>query len=210
MKEAALLMAVEGIIRGIEVQDDAIRDLIEAVEKEVYEKSIDRLGVHRDAAVSVVGSLFGQSPLESIQGAAAGQRNPVISRSASLLAGGIGLATAGRQQGISAKMIVIIEVFVAQSQSEDSLTQQILDRMLDPFLDSVIFETLRKAFEDSDSLIDVAQKHGTAIRSYAAPVERGRDFATTWPLKEVALTGTVCFQGRSFISAPKCFFIKHL
>lgn len=56
VEEAALLGPVEGIIRGIEIEDDGLRGLLEGAQEELDEERVHRLRYHRDPAVAILGS----------------------------------------------------------------------------------------------------------------------------------------------------------
>jgi len=64
--------------------------------------------------------------------------------------------------GIAAEIIVIAEVFVAGDKAVDSLSQEFGDGMFEEFRVSVIFEALRKTFDEAASLFDFSRQKSTS------------------------------------------------
>jgi hypothetical protein len=98
---------------------------------------------------------------------------------------------------------VILEASIAQSQAEDSLAQQLLDRVLDLAGVAGVSEAGGKALDDSSQVIDLAQQQSSAVGSDSAPIESSDDLATSRSLKQVLLGCTVCLQELSPFVASK-------
>jgi hypothetical protein len=54
MKKSALLPAVNGIVRGVEVQDDLVRRPVMGIEEELHEEPLQRAGIVQDLEVSSI------------------------------------------------------------------------------------------------------------------------------------------------------------
>ena len=107
---AALLLAVERIIGGVEVDHDADRRLAMGVEKDVDKQPLDRRAVVIELVVPVLADLVGM--LQPVQRRLAGE--PAT-----------GLVEHGRERRIVAQLIVIDQVLVAEREAEDALAQQV-------------------------------------------------------------------------------------
>jgi hypothetical protein len=142
--------------------------------------------------VAIPGSLFRQSKLESIQSALACQSAATIALTASVGARRVALTAARRQQRIAAQLVMIIEIFVPKSQTEDPLPEQILYGVLNPLGSSVIIEAGGKPLDEIQALIDLPKQQGATVRADPTTIKRGDDFAPTRTLKEESLSGTVC------------------
>ncbi len=75
------------------------------------------------------------------------------------------------------KLIVIVEVFVAQRQPIDALRQHLLDAMLDALGRTKVGETLSQARQQVDPPIHLPQKQRSAVAGQPATVEIGHDRA---------------------------------
>jgi len=66
---------------------------------------------------------------------------------------------------------VIVQIFVSQSQTIDSLGHQLLYRVLDQFRIPIIGEAGSKLMEHPDALLDLPQQQTTAITSDRSAVK---------------------------------------
>jgi hypothetical protein len=73
---------------------------------------------------------------------------------------------------------VIIQIFVSQSQTIDSLGHQLLHRVLDQIRIPIISETSGKLVEDPDALLDLPKEQTTAITADRSTVELRTDLAS--------------------------------
>jgi hypothetical protein len=125
VEETALLVAVQRVIGGIQVEDDLGRRGGVRLQEQIYEQALDSLGAGDDLVVAAVGGGLGWGQLQADVGALAGQGFPLVPGAQAVQAGGIGLADEGRQQGIETQGVVIIEVFVAQGESVVPLADEL-------------------------------------------------------------------------------------
>src|SRR5947209_20352231 len=100
MKEAAELMAVDRVVGGIKVQDDALGGLLMSVEEQIDEQLIDGAGLTGDLLVAAVLVGPDRSQFDAVEGTLAGQGLALVGLAATGLSGGIVLADDGGQQGI--------------------------------------------------------------------------------------------------------------
>ena len=121
VKEASFLLPVQRIVGRVEVQDDALGYLVVAVEKQLDEEAVERLRVDRDAVVAIAGCLFGQTPLESIQRALAGQGRPAVALAFAITTRRVSFADTGGQKRVVAQLVVVDQILVAQRETEDAL-----------------------------------------------------------------------------------------
>ena len=121
VEEATFLVAVQRIVRGIEVENDLLGRRPVRLEEEVDEQPLDRRAVMADLMVTARAR---RRVLEPVQRALAGQRSTV-------LALGLELAGERRQHRVVAQLIVIDQVLVAKRDAEHPLRHHGLDRVLD-------------------------------------------------------------------------------
>jgi hypothetical protein len=94
---------------------------------------------------------------------------------------------------------MVIEILVAQGESEKTLPQQILYGVFDAVLIAGIGEALGKQTTDTQPGIDLAQEKDSTIGTDIATLEVGNDFAGTQVLEKHGFGKTGC-RGRAFFS----------
>jgi hypothetical protein len=82
-----------------------------------------------------------------------------------------------RQQWIIPQLLVIVQIFVAQSQTIDSLGHHLLHRMFDQIRIPIIGEAGGKLAKHPDALLDLPQQQTTAITGDRSTVELRADLA---------------------------------
>ncbi len=167
MEEAAFLIAVDRIVRGVEIEDDALGRRGLAFEKEADKQPLHGLFVHAELAVTV---LFGPwRVLEPVQRGFPGQDRAIG-------AAGFELARDKAKHRIVTQLIVIVEVLIAERNAMDTLGNQRFGRMLDPVLRPAILETGCHLPRQANTAIRLPQKQRARIRGYRPAVERRCDF----------------------------------
>jgi hypothetical protein len=73
------------------------------------------------------------------------------------LAQRIGFAAGHGQQGVAAQLVVIVEVFVAQRQPCDALSQQLLELMIHKARIALILETFSQRTRHSQTMVSLTQ-----------------------------------------------------
>jgi len=134
VEEAPLLIAVERIVGGVEIQHDPGRRPGVGIEEVAHEAVLDR-GPIVDELVVARGR--GGCALQTVERAAPGQGMAALT---ALGPQQIRFADRQRQQGIVAQPVVVVEVLVAQRLAEHALAQQLLDRVLDALRAPVVGE----------------------------------------------------------------------
>ena len=194
VEEAPLLLPVQGIVGGIEIQHDPRRRSLGGVQEVLHEQILDGLPVVDDLLVprGRRGPLRRQ--LQPVERAAPRQRVAPILRAAAMRARQIPLARGQRQQGVVAQRVVIVEILVALRLGQHPLPQQLLDRVLDPLRPPVIREAGRKTPDQSRALCHLPQQQQPRIRGLPPPVERGHHLPAAKRLKLQLPRTTVCLH----------------
>src|SRR5690606_37564748 len=122
MKESPFLIAMHRIIGSVKVNNNMLRSFRVTVQKNIHQTSLHRLAIDREPFVFICTLVRIQ--FQSIERALAGQRLTPIFRTTSILAARIWLFYDGRQQILGPQLIVIVQVFITQSQSVYALTNQ--------------------------------------------------------------------------------------
>ena len=102
---------------------------------------------------------------------------PRSRRRCRVLAGGIGLADDGGQQGVAAEVVVVVEVLVAQRQGVDPLGDEVLEGVLDEVGVAMVGEAGGELAEDAGEFLGLAEQQGAAVGGDVAAVESGEDLA---------------------------------
>ena len=191
MEEAPLLLPVERIVGGIEIQHDPRRRLGVGIEKVVHEAVLDGRAVVNQLVVT---RGLGLGALQTVERAAAGQGMALIAGLTTLGAGQIGLADRERQQHIIAQSVVVVEVLVAQRLAKHALAQQLLDRVLDAFGPPMVAEARCKPANQPRALGHLAQQQNARVRALVASVKRGLHPAARKSLKLELLPTTLCLH----------------
>ena len=169
MEEPPLLLAVDRIVSGVEVQDDPLRRLPMGLHEQIEEHPVDGLLVHCDLLVAIVRSGLAASQLEAVQGALAGQRLAAIGTAQALRTGRIGLADQGRQKRIAPQIVVVVEILVAQSQTVDPLADEIEDGVLDQISVAVIDKAVGELPQDARPLLDLSKQQAPSVGTEVPP-----------------------------------------
>ena len=125
----------------------------------------------------------GAAILEPVQGALAGQRDAAVARPSARRAVQV-LAPAGQgQKPVVAQLVVVVDILVAERQSEHPLADQGLEAVLDHGL--------------------VAQENGAAVGAQGSTIEPGLDAAAEMGLKRDLSGDAVCRHEAVVLSAIK-------
>ena len=200
VEEAALLVAMQGIVGGIQVEHDRLRRALMRLQEQRHEQRLDRLGVVPDLVIAA--DAAAQGLLEPVQRRLAGERRAV-------LAARLELADQRRHHRIMAQKIMIVEVLVAERQAEHALADQRHQAVLDQLGRTGVAETGRKAFDEPDRLVGGAEQQRTAIRGDRAAV-KGAHNPTTFDGSEIErILPTLCRHRGALLLRPKSFSQKH-
>ena len=131
-----LLLAVERIVGGVEVDLDADRRLAMGIEKDIDKQPLDRRAVVIELVVPVLADLVGM--LQPVQRRL--PRQPAT-----------GLVEHGRERWIVAQLVVIDQILVAEREAEDALAQQVGNRVGDAVGQPQIAESIWPADRSAGS-----------------------------------------------------------
>jgi len=171
------------------------------VEEHIDHQSVNRIGAIDDLLVAVRPIRILGRQLQPVQSALARQRVTLIALAATCCADGVWLADGGGQQGIIAKIIVIIEIFIALNQAQNPLTDQLVDAVLDKTRITMIDKTLRKSTKYAAAFRQLPRQKYTSIRCDPSPVETGLYTTATQALELKLLWATLCLAQSGLRSA---------
>ena len=146
VKEPALLMAVQRVVGRVEVENDLFGRPSVRLEEQVDEQGLDR----RRVVADLLGSGWRLArQFQPVERRLAGDRRAI-------LAPGLELARQHRHQRVVAKLVVIVQVLVAERDAEHALPDQRGDGVLDEPRVSRVAETFRFSIENDrpDSAFD--------------------------------------------------------
>ena len=117
-------------------------------------------------------------------------------------AAGICLLNQHRQQGIVPQLLVIVQIFVSQGQTIDSLSHHLHHLVFDQIGIPIIGKAGGKLAEDPDALLDLPQEQTTAITGDRSTVELRPNLAALLGMKSEDKLVTLCgHKGcRSFLA----------
>ena len=154
MKEPLLLVAVDGIVGGVEVQDQFLRN------------GRLRTNEHLDENLRHGGQgLAIDTVLQPAQGRRRRQRQILLNAS----------FAQDLKQGVFPQTLVVVEVFIALGDAEDSLGQQGPLRMDDKEWMAWIGDTSIEGVDQSEGSIRLSQQQGPAIGGQFAALEISLD-----------------------------------
>ena len=154
MKEPPLLLAVQRVVGGIEVEHDLLGPRRVRVEEQVDEQPLDRGRVVADFVVAR--RLASWRVLEAIEGRLAGQGGAVGTTCGELAQG-------GGQHRVVAQGVVVEQILVAQRQSEHALAHQGGQAVLDLRGRAVIDEAGGEPPDQPDRPVGGAQKQRPGV-----------------------------------------------
>jgi hypothetical protein len=137
MEEPTFLAAMDRIIGGVEVQDHLVRPLRKGRDEPIYQD-----GRHLDQ------TLTGDAILQAAQSRWRGQGLVLVYSTLS----------DNLEQGIITKGLVIVEVFIAQGDAEDPLSQECSLLMDNRLGVSWIWDTPVEGINQPEPLIDLTQE----------------------------------------------------
>lgn len=176
LKMAAQLIAEQVQIGRVDVERDFRRRLVMRVEKQIDQQVGQAAQIGDDFAIGRIGVVSDLGQLEPIQRTLAGHRHAAIGLAASLLAFQILLADAGGDQRIGPQAIVIIQIFVSQTEPIDSLSDEIEYGMLDEFWIPMIGKAAGVPFQHAKHPIDLGdQRHASIADNISALKIGGQD-----------------------------------
>jgi hypothetical protein len=208
VKETAQLMPVQRIVGRVQIQHDRLARLggerQKRIDKPVFQLPMPR----RDLLIAALRRSSHRRQFQAIERAFAGQRLATVTRIDAILARRVGLADQDRQQWIGTQPVVVVEVFIAQRQAEDTLLEQLFDRVFDLLGVTVIVETSRQPGQQTAPRLDLPQQQRTSVRADRATVESGRDLPRCQGMKFKREIGTLCLHRAASLRLAKVVLYK--
>ncbi len=184
MEELALLVAMQRIVGGIEVEDDLFRSLRVSFQEEIDEQAFDR---RRVVTNLVITRRFGAAQFQPVQRGLAGQRRTVTPLR-------LQLASQHREHRVAAQLVVVVQVLITQSNADHALHHHGLDRVFHQLRCARIGEAGGEPLRQPDRSVGLAQQQRAGIGGDRTTVERGHNIAASdgWKFKQCGVT--VCLH----------------
>jgi hypothetical protein len=146
------------------------------LEERVDEEPLHGVQMGDDLLVTTLGIGSDRREFEPIERALAGE-GFALALAIAIEPERIFLADEDSHEWIEAKLIVIVEIFIAQTEAEDSLLEEIDERVLDAIGIAMIGEAAGELLNDSESLLDFAEQEPAAIGRDFSSIERRGNLA---------------------------------
>ena len=168
VEKAPLLMAVHGVVGGVQVEDDTAGRAIVRLDKQIDEKIGQSRGVMGDLVIARIAG--GRRLLQPVQRGLARQNRTV---------GALGLEPLRQkpQDRIMAQLVVVVDVLVAQGQADNALAHQGAQRMDQLIRRPAVVKACGNPLEQSKGPVGLAQQQAAGIRRNRAAVKPGHDTA---------------------------------
>jgi hypothetical protein len=161
VEEASLLMPVQRVVGGVEIEDDLLRRSLVRLQEQCHGQRLDRRRVVSDLVIS---RRFVSAQFQPVQRRLAGHRCTVP-------APGRKFARQHRHQRIVSQLVVVVEVFIAKRDAKDPLPDQRANRMFDQVLTAMIAKAICKTTHQTNRPIGRAQKQRSGIRRHQPGIE---------------------------------------
>ena len=196
VEEPAFLMAVQRVVGRVEVENDLLgRPSCVRLEEEVDEQRLDRRRVVADLVIAR-GDLARQ--FEPVQRRFARHRRAVV-------APGLELARQHRHQRVVTKLVVIVQVLVAERDAEHALPDERGDRVLDQPRVSGVAEASRKPSNQIQTSVGGAQQQAACVGRQRAAVELGHHRPAFDPSKHARFCATLRLHRATLPNRRKSF-----
>ena len=182
VEEAPLLMAMQRIVRGIQVQHDLRRWHPVRLQELLHEQRLDR---RRPIADLVIRPRLRTAQLQPVQRRLAGHRRAVPPLR-------LQLAGQHRHHRIVAQRIVVDQILVAQRDAEHPLAHQGAQLMFDQPPIALIHEAGGEAVDQPNRPIGGAKQQGAGVRGHRPAIERGDHGTVLDGCKTEQIRVTVC------------------
>ena len=192
MEEAPLLLAVDRVVGGVDVQHDHLRWLVVCVHEDIDEERLEGIIAVANLLVPFLrGMLLGRQ-LQAVEGAATGSAVARVSTPFSLLSHRVLLARCEGQKRVVSETVVFIEILVAANDPEDALGHQLANGVLDAVGIAVVVEAGRDAIKEVDSFGNLAGEEDACVGRRTLGPEIGYDSTGSEAFKLELGAGTLC------------------
>jgi hypothetical protein len=193
------LVAVERIITGIHIEDNAGRrsDVL-------LQEGIDQEGLHGgqmrdDLFVSAVGIGPDGSQFKTIESTLASQGLTSITVVRPTASTRIFFVGQHGQKRIMPELVMVIDILVAEAEAKDALLQEFRKFVLDSGWVTVIREAPGELLDKVKFLLDLAEQKTTGIRSDKSTIKSGHYLTRMEVLEKQFFLITICHSGRPFL-----------
>jgi len=156
-------MAVQRIVGSVEVEDDLLGRRAMRLQEQIDKKRFDRRRVMADL---VIARRNRARQFEPVQGRLAGDRRAIAPPRCKL-------ARKNRDHRIAAKLVVVVEVLIAQRQAKNPLADKRGHAMLDQIAAPPILETTRQAIDKPDRPVSRPKQKPAGVRGERTAVKIG-------------------------------------
>jgi hypothetical protein len=184
------LIAVERIIGGIQVDDDAQRGFAMGLDEQIYEQLLDGGCIVVGLIVAILTDLGGI--FQPVQCRLAGNRTAR-------------LVNDGCKRRIAPQRIVVDEIFIAERKSAEALAQQVRERVHDGLRNTVVREASRQPLGELQLPVGTGEQRHTAIRRDRDAIEGAHKFASAGPSQIKLGLDTLCRHRGTSPSQIKSF-----
>lgn len=194
MEELTELITMNGIIRGIEVDHQFFWDTLlgSHADEKVHQRVLQLADPGNNLLVTAFGPGSRWGEFQPIQRTLTRQWLPLVVGIESVGSRDV-LASAEKcQQRVTPQSVMIIEIFVPESQPHDALQKKFLDREFNQFLISMVGKTSGKLSHNPKPLLNFAEQKTSRIGSDHSPIEIRDNFSTRMRLKKKPLSCTHC------------------
>ena len=164
MEEPALLLPMEGIVGGVEIQRHPLRRAPVGVHEQIDEQVLERRPFVADLVIARVAA--GRGMLQPVERRLAGQRRAVA-------APRLQLVREQRQHRIVPELVVVVDVLVSQRDGDDALAHQGAQRMDHVLLGAAVVEARRHPLDQTDLAVRLPEQQRPRVRSHPTAVEGG-------------------------------------
>ncbi len=182
VEEAPLLRPVHRIIGGIEIEDDLLRRSLVRLQEQVDQQALDG---HRIMADLVIAARFQLAQLQSIERRFAGQRCTVLTPRRKL-------ARQHRHHWIVAKLIVVVEILIAERNPKHPLAHQRRNLMLDQIRTPCVIKAGGKPIRQLHRVVGRAQQQRAGVRRDRPAVKAGDNLTPFNGCKSKQICATLC------------------
>ena len=185
MEEPTFLLAVDRVVGGVEVEHDLLRRSLVAIEEDVHEQCFQARRIVIDLVI--LPGLAPRPVLQPVERALAGHRRTVRT---------LGLELAGQhmEQRVVTKLIVVVQVFIAEREGEHALADQGLDRVLEQSWVAPVGETAGHPTDQPEAAIQPPQQQPSGIRCDDSAIEPGHNLVPFNRFKFEQCWATLCLH----------------
>ncbi len=171
MEKFPFLIAVQRIVGGVDIMDNLFRRFGMRFEEDIDKKMLYRFRGHNYFLVGVLGSGIHRRQFQPIQRAFARQRFSLVLLGFPVHTCRIGFSHGYRQHLIFGQMIMVVEIFVPQGKTDNSLGYQRQHTMLYTLFISMICEACGETLKNGRALLNLPQQQATVIGSNGPSTE---------------------------------------